>query len=49
MIADSAKINLLMGRFASGKTTLIRRILAQQTEERYAIIQNEFAEGEMGI
>jgi G3E family GTPase len=43
MNADSARIYLLMGRFASGKTTLIRRILAQQGQERYAIIQNEFA------
>lgn len=40
-----ARIYLLMGKFASGKTTLIRRILAEQTEHKYAIIQNEFAEG----
>ncbi len=44
----TAHIYLLLGFFASGKTTLIRKLLAQNNT-KYAIIQNEFAEGEMGI
>lgn len=45
----TARIYLLVGFFGSGKTTFIRRLLAEESEEKYAIIQNEFAEGEMGI
>jgi GTPase SAR1 family protein len=45
----TAQIYLLVGFFGSGKTTLIRALLSQESKEKYAIIQNEFAEGEMGI
>jgi GTPase SAR1 family protein len=46
---ELANIYLLVGFFGSGKTTLIRKLLANTAGRKYAIIQNEFAEGEMGI
>jgi G3E family GTPase len=37
---SSARIYLLVGFFGTGKTTLIRKLLAGKQEERYAVIQN---------
>lgn len=38
-----------MGYLGSGKTTFIRNLLQNKENEKYAVIQNEFASGEMGI
>lgn len=38
-----------MGYLGSGKTTFIRNLLNNKQGIKYAVIQNEFAEGEMGI
>ncbi len=46
---DIGKIYLLMGYLGSGKTTFIRNLLQNKENEKYAVIQNEFASGEMGI
>ena len=43
------RIYLLMGYLGSGKTTFIRNLLANKQGIKYAVIQNEFSEGEMGI
>ena len=44
-----AEIYLLVGFFGAGKTSVIRRVLTDPHGEKFAVIQNEFAEGEMGI
>ena len=44
-----AQIYLLTGFFGAGKTTFIRRVLKDPHGEKFAVIQNEFASGEMGI
>ena len=44
-----AHIYLLTGFFGAGKTTFIRRVLKDPHGEKFAVIQNEFASGEMGI
>lgn len=38
-----------MGYLGSGKTTFIRNLLNNKQGEKYAVIQNEFASGQMGI
>lgn len=39
----------MIGYLGSGKTTFIRNLLMNKQGEKYAVIQNEFAEGQMGI
>ena len=46
---DKGSIYLLMGYLGSGKTTFIRNLLSNKQGVKYAVIQNEFSEGEMGI
>jgi G3E family GTPase len=41
------RVNLLFGFLGSGKTTLVRHLLAQRPREKTAIIVNEF--GEVGV
>lgn len=43
------RIYLLIGYLGSGKTTFIRNLLTNKQGEKYAVIQNEFTEGQMGI
>ena len=45
--ADPMPVTLLVGFLGSGKTTLANRILAEQHEQRIAVIVNEF--GDVGI
>ena len=41
------KIDIISGFLGSGKTTLIRKLLAENSNEKIVIIENEF--GEIGI
>ena len=43
------RIYLLMGYLGSGKTTFFRNLLLNKQGVKYAVIQNEFSDGEMGI
>ena len=45
--ADPVPVTLLVGFLGSGKTTLVNRILAEQHDQRIAVIVNEF--GDVGI